>query len=224
MLTACFRKRLPDFTLNVNFAVEEEVLVLAGPSGSGKTTILECLCGLQKPEEGRILLNDKILYSSDARINLPPSERGIGYIFQDYALFEHMTVKDNILYGVKRTRGTGRDERLPAVLERMGIVHLMDRYPIQLSGGERQRVALARALMTRPSILLLDEPLAALDRRLREKMRQELRELHRAWQIPFILVTHCRCEEQLADKILRPLQGPDNVSWAERKEDVLCKH
>lgn len=223
MLTACFRKRLPDFTLNVDFAIEEEILVLAGPSGSGKTTILECLCGLQKPEEGIISLNDRVLYSSDARIDLPPSRRGIGYIFQDYALFEHMTVKDNVLYGVKRSGGMIRDKRLHGVLERIGIVHLMDRYPIQLSGGERQRVALARALMTEPSILLLDEPLSALDRGLREKMRQELRELHRAWQIPFILVTHCRCEEQLADKILRPLHYPGNVSWADRKEDVLCR-
>ncbi|SHI53333.1 molybdate transport system ATP-binding protein [Desulfofundulus thermosubterraneus DSM 16057] len=219
MLEVDFQKKLPDFILTARFAVREgEILVLSGPSGSGKTTILECLAGLQKPDRGYINLRGKMLFNKTKRINLPPHKRGIGFIFQAYALFEHMTVKDNILYGAARVNGRKKREQiLREVLELLGISHLQDRYPAQLSGGEKQRVALARALVSEPALLLLDEPLSALDRNLRERLRGELKQLHRQWGIPFVLVTHCRCEEELADMVLRPV-----ASINEKGEQAIC--
>lgn len=224
MLEVDFQKKLPDFTLTVRFAVREgEILVLSGPSGSGKTTILECLAGLQRPDWGYVKHRGKILFDRAKKINLPPNRRGIGFIFQAYALFEHMTVKDNILYGAARVNGRKkREQLLREVMDLLGISHLQNRYPAQLSGGERQRVALARALVTGPSLLLLDEPLAALDRGLREDLRQELKALNREWRIPFVLVTHCRCEEQLASKVLRPLRFQDRAIWTEEGRDFFA--
>ncbi|MDH7578584.1 MAG: ATP-binding cassette domain-containing protein [Bacillota bacterium] len=220
MLKASFMKKLPDFILQIDLAVEkEEILVLSGPSGSGKTTILECLAGLQEPERGEITLDERVLFCSDKKINMPPYRRRIALIFQDYALFEHMTVRENILYGFRK-RGYGeKNNRLYEILERFRISHLTGRYPSGLSGGEKQRVALARALLTEPSLLLLDEPLSALDRSMREDLRQELKELHQEWKVPFILVTHCRCEEELGSKVFRPLLFRDKMNWlAERRE------
>lgn len=213
MLEAHFCKELPDFTLRVDLLVDtEEILVLSGPSGSGKTTILECLAGLRKPNYGEISLNGRILFSSVGKINIPPYRRGIGYIFQHYALFQHMTVKDNVQYGLKKD-GRDKSRKIDEAMARFGILHLAGRYPHQLSGGEKQRVALARALLSEPSLLLLDEPLSALDRSLRETLRQQLKELHQAWKVPFVLVTHSRCEEQLANQVLHPLQVPGGMNW-----------
>lgn len=207
MLQASFQKRLPKFTLKAEFSVaENEILVLAGPSGSGKTTILQCLAGLQKPETGLIKTNGKVLFSAAQKINLPPWQRQMGYIFQDYALFQHLTVKENILYGLKHgansPKKAERKAKLAELLALFEITHLQESYPAQLSGGERQRVALARALVTEPAILLLDEPLSALDRELRVKLRTEVKKLHTLWQIPFVLVTHYRCEIELGDKVI----------------------
>ena len=206
MLEANFSKNLPDFTLSAGFSVKnEEILVLAGPSGAGKTTILECLAGLQKPDCGTVTLDGEPLFSSARKINVPTYRRKIGYIFQDYALFAHMTVEENLLYGVRaRGRGGQGKSSLPEIIERLNITHLDGRYPAQLSGGEKQRVSLARALLSEPALLLLDEPLSALDKDLRVNLRRELKELHEAWQIPFVLVTHCRCEAELGDDIVQP--------------------
>lgn len=203
MLRVNFTKKLPDFSLKADFfAGEEEILVLAGPSGSGKTTVLECLAGLQLPDSGRIDFNGKTFFSSGCKINVPPCRRGTGYIFQDYALFEHMTVKNNLLYGMKKNGAASSGGRLLEVTDLLGITHLAGRYPARLSGGERQRVALARALLTDPDLLLLDEPLSALDPDLRETLRGELKELHAAWKVPFVLVTHCRCEAELGNAVV----------------------
>ncbi|VBB07665.1 abc transporter [Lucifera butyrica] len=189
MLTVQIKKKLPDFILNVEFTVGREVLVLFGPSGSGKTTILRCIAGLANPDEGRVALDERTYYSSRDRIRISPQDRQIGYMFQEFALFPHMSVRKNIWYGVKETneQATLLYQRL---LEILKIESLPSRYIHGLSGGEKQRVALARALMTKPRILLLDEPMSALDYANRRELQQELKRIHDLWGIPFILVTH----------------------------------
>lgn len=206
MLQANFRKELPHSQLEIEFSVNNEILVLAGPSGAGKTTVLQCLAGLQNPDQGEIKLGGRVVYSSKDGVNIPPKLRRIGYVFQEYALFPHMTVKKNVMYGIPKGSAARRDFRLTVVkaLEMLRIAHLADRYPHQISGGEKQRVAMARALMTEPELMLLDEPLSALDHKTRTLLQQELRELQAKWQIPFVLVTHdMREAEILGDKIVR---------------------
>jgi len=192
MLEASLTKILWHFTLDVQLKADNQILILLGPSGSGKTTILHLLAGLFKPDEGFIKINDRILYSSGEKINNPPQSRNVGYLFQNYALFPHMTVRQNVIYGLK---SKGCRQECPVLdpselLDSFGVGHLIDRYPSQLSGGEKQRVALARALVVQPNLLLLDEPFSALDRNTRISLRQELKKLHQQWQIPFVLVTH----------------------------------
>lgn len=192
MLEAQFTKKLWHFTLELQLQAENNILVLWGPSGAGKTTILQCLAGLFKPSGGYIRLNQRLLYSSGERLNVPTRFRNIGYLFQDYALFPHMTVRSNVMYGLKGQRSKPGEGSLDPIelLDSFGVGHLVDRYPRQLSGGERQRVALARALAVQPQLLLLDEPFSALDKSTRVILRQEVKRLHRQWRIPFILVTH----------------------------------
>lgn len=189
MLTLNIKKKLADFTLDIQFSVENNILVLFGPSGSGKTTILRCLAGLIRPDEGKITYCDKQFFSSEANIFMPPQQRHVGYMFQEYALFPHMNVKKNIWYGVRKENQATLDlyERLLCLLK---IGPLASRFINQLSGGEKQRVALARALMAQPNILLLDEPLSSLDNATRCELRSELRQMQDIWKIPFILVTH----------------------------------
>lgn len=165
---------------------EGEFLTLLGPSGSGKTTVLRMIAGFEKPDSGSILLGDKDV------AQLPPYERDVNTVFQDYALFPHMDVLANIEYGL-RVKGVEKADRRARALEALQQVRLEgyeNRKPSQLSGGQRQRVALARALVNRPSVLLLDEPLGALDLKLREQMQLELKELQREVGITFIFVTH----------------------------------
>lgn len=192
MLEANLTKRLWNFTLDVQLKVDNQILILLGPSGSGKTTILHLLAGLFKPDEGYIKINDRLLYSSNEKINSQPQSRNIGYLFQNYALFPHMTVRQNVFYGLKSKRPKQDKSALDPleILNSFGVGHLIDRYPGQLSGGEKQRVALARALVVQPSLLLLDEPFSALDKDTRISLRHEVKRLHSHWQIPFILVTH----------------------------------
>jgi len=192
MLEVSFNKKLWHFTLDLQMNVDNQILVLWGPSGSGKTTVLQCLAGLTKPTRGCIKLNDKVLFSSDKKINVPTRQRNVGYLFQDYALFPHMTVKQNVFYGLRDIgqRQDGSALEPIELLKSFGVGHLIDRYPNQLSGGEKQRVALARALAVQPQMLLLDEPFSALDKNIRVKLRQELKNLHKKWLIPFIVVTH----------------------------------
>ncbi|MDI6604374.1 MAG: ATP-binding cassette domain-containing protein, partial [Thermoanaerobacteraceae bacterium] len=168
-----------------------------------------CIAGFQKPDCGEIILGEKTLFSSSKRINLPPSKRGIGYIFQEYALFDHLTVKNNILYGVKNLSKDEKEKQLNEILKKFDIFHLAERYPVQLSGGEKQRVALARTLITKPHLLLLDEPLSAMDRKLRERLCKEIKELHGQWKIPFVLVTHYQYEAELGDNVFKAEKGED---------------
>jgi molybdate transport system ATP-binding protein len=170
------------FALELALDVGEQSVALVGPSGAGKSTVLRAIAGLAKPERGTISLGDLVLFSHAERIDLPPEEREVGLVFQDYALFPHMTVRENVEYG-----GKGRVDDL---LSRFRIDHLAGAKPGQLSGGERQRVALARTLAREPRVLLLDEPLAALDASTKAAVRGELRELLRDLGLPTVLVTH----------------------------------
>ncbi len=205
MLRANIIKKLPGITINVQFAFSQGILVLFGPSGAGKTTILNCLAGLQKPDTGMISLDEKVFFSSMDGTDIPARKRRIGYVFQDYALFPHMTVKHNALYGIPSRCKNDKGYRMSVldVMDMLKITHLQGRYPGQLSGGEKQRVALARALMVEPDLLLLDEPLSALDYSIRKNLQAELKQLQRIWRIPFVLVTHSRKEMRaLADEVL----------------------
>ncbi|MFZ5652073.1 MAG: ATP-binding cassette domain-containing protein [Bacillota bacterium] len=205
MLEAYFEKKLPHFTLEARFRAGKEIMVLWGPSGAGKTTVLQCLAGLQAPSSGFIKLNGRVLYSSGSKTDVPTRLRNVGYLFQDYALFPHMTVRGNVLYGIKcgRQSDWGTTKGLTELLNSFGVGHLTDRYPRQLSGGEKQRVALARALAARPQLLLLDEPFSALDRKTKISLRNELKRIHQNWKTPFILVTHDEEDARfLGDKII----------------------
>jgi molybdate transport system ATP-binding protein len=182
------------------------VTVLFGPSGCGKTTVLRCLAGLEKPEWGRILFGEEIWFDAAQRIFRTPQQRGIGYVAQDLALFPHKTVFGNVAYGLPWSQR--KREWIAEMLGLCGLQGLEHRYPHQLSGGQQQRVALARALVKRPRLLLLDEPLSALDAVLREQLRHELRRLLSGFGIPVVFVTHDRSEAiALADQIVVMDQG-----------------
>lgn len=196
MLHVALHKQLADFSLDIDFFVDAQTLVLFGPSGCGKSTILRCIAGLLKPDAGTIELGNKIFYCSQRGISLPPRSRRTAYMFQDFALFPHLPVKHNIWYGVKNHNDQAQ-HLYEYLLSLLKIEHLPNRSIHQLSGGEKQRIAMARALMSEPEILLLDEPLSALDADTRQELQEELKQLQALWKIPFIVVTHSR-EEALA--------------------------
>ncbi|MCU1308523.1 MAG: molybdate transport system ATP-binding protein [Acidobacteriaceae bacterium] len=189
-----FATRHHQFALDVQFSAASGVTVLFGPSGSGKTTILECIAGLLTPDAGRIALNENgkhaVVFDSQSRVNLPASTRNLGYVFQTLALFPHLTVEENVGYGLSRLPSPARKQQVDAILESFHIPHLARQRPDRISGGERQRVALARSLVTRPRALLLDEPLSALDYETKSKIIADLRAMTRDHRIPVIYVTH----------------------------------
>jgi iron(III) transport system ATP-binding protein len=178
-----------------------EMLTLLGPSGCGKTTTLRCIAGLEKPDQGDIVIDGSPMLSQGF---VPPSKRGIGMVFQNYAVWPHMKVFNNVVYGLK-LQGISKEEirqRAGQVLEMVGLQGLEERYPAQLSGGQQQRVALARALVRNPKVLLLDEPLSNLDAKLREKMRFEIKSLVRRMGITSVYVTHDQAEAMvISDRI-----------------------
>lgn len=191
-LSVDVRKRLGSFSLDVSFEVADsrEICALLGPSGCGKSLTLKCVAGVLTPDEGRIVLNDRVLFDSAAGVNLPPQRRRVGYLFQQYALFPTMTVEQNIGAGAV---GVSREERVRRVAEQVRAFHLkgLERLrPAQLSGGQQQRVALARALIVEPKLCLLDEPLSNLDAALRVRMRGELKRLQRELGTTMVFVTH----------------------------------
>jgi ABC-type sulfate/molybdate transport systems ATPase subunit len=193
MLNVDAEKQLRDFTLDFSLSVRKgEITVLIGENGAGKSTVLNIISGLLLPDRGEITLGKRVLFSDAGRVNVPPEDRNIGHLFQSYALFPHLSVFENIAFGL-RCRRLPKDEtalRVREYLEEMEIESL-SREPVgRLSGGQRQRVALARALVLRPELLLLDEPLAALDVKSQASMRKELKELIITAGIPAIIVTH----------------------------------
>ena len=194
-LSARIRKKLAnDFLLMAEFSASAGFSIVFGASGAGKTTLLDCIAGLTVPDEGHIQIGEQILFNSSQGISLPVAKRRVGYVFQDLALFPHMSVADNIQYGLAGLPPHLRTERSQTILKSFRISQLQNRRPQEISGGERQRVALARALVTDPHLLLLDEPLAALDLPTKSKILDDLREWNRSHRIPILYVTHSRDE------------------------------
>jgi molybdate transport system ATP-binding protein len=197
-LDAQFRKHFAaqsqDFVLEVEFQATPGFTIFFGPSGAGKTTLLDCVAGLTRPDSGHIAVADRTLFNADQNVNLPVAKRRVGYVFQSLALFPHLTVEQNVQYGLAHLPPAERTSQSSAVLQAFRIAHLAQRYPKQISGGESQRTALARTLVTNPSVLLLDEPLAALDAATKSKIIDDLREWNHAHRIPILYVTHSREE------------------------------
>jgi molybdate transport system ATP-binding protein len=180
----------PILTLDVDISVLNGVTVLFGHSGAGKTTILRAIAGTIQPEEGRISLDDKTYFDSTTGINIPIQHRRVGYVFQNHALFPHMTAEENVLYGTRPSGKSSANRRVRDLFSMLGIAKTASRYPHQLSGGEQQRIALARALASDPLIMLLDEPLSAVDETTRSRLLTEIAALQRQSGIPFLYVTH----------------------------------
>ena len=190
MLEVAVRKRLGDFQLDAAFSAPRGLITLFGPSGSGKSLTLQSLAGTIKPDDGRIVLDGNPIFDSLGGLNLPAQKRRVGYVPQHYALFPHLSVADNIGFGLVRLSANARRQRVAELLDSFHLQDLASRRPQQLSGGQQQRVALARALAVQPRLLLLDEPFAALDAGLRGTLREELAQVQKLWDISMLIVTH----------------------------------
>lgn len=204
------RKKLKEFILQAEFVLYDGVLGLMGSSGSGKSMLLKCLAGIETPDCGRIVLNGRVLFDSTEKINLPPQQRRIGYLFQNYALFPNMSVAENIMCG-PRAKGLKQEQSqdiVRAMVNKFQLQGLEARYPRQLSGGQKQRTALARLLAVEPEVILLDEPFSALDTQLKEKLQKQLQQLLQDYGGISVLVSHDRQEiERLSDSVLFIYQG-----------------
>ena len=211
-------KTLGSFHLQVQLEAGDEVLGLCGNSGCGKSLTLRCIAGVEKPDRGRIILNGVTLFDSDKHINLSPQKRRTGLLFQNYALFPNMTVRQNIRTGTLRNHRTEeeRNRKVADIMENFGLSDLAGHYPRQLSGGQQQRTALARILVSEPQILMLDEPFSALDSELKFHLEAEVREVIRRFGKTAILVSHDRGEAyRLSDRIAMMRDG--------RAEKILSK-
>jgi molybdate transport system ATP-binding protein len=183
-------RRSPKFVLDVALEFPSGPTVVFGPSGAGKSTLLDCIAGLLKPGQGRIAAAGETLFDQDAGVDIRPQHRHIGYVFQSLALFPHLTVQDNVMYGLANLPPAQQNQCAAEVLSAFHIESLRWRKPLELSGGEQQRVALARALVTQPRILLLDEPMTGLDDQLKESITQDLLVWNANQGIPILYVTH----------------------------------
>ena len=226
MLEARLEKRLGGFEIKAAFQAPRGVTALFGPSGAGKTSLVNLVAGLLKPDKGRIALGEKVLFDSSRKINLPPERRGVGCVFQDSRLFPHLSVKSNLLYGMRLVPPQRRRLGLAEVVELMGISHLMKRRPATLSGGEKQRVAVGRALLTSPRLLLMDEPLASLDQARKEEVLPFLARLPLEFNLPIIYVSHSTSEVKfLADRVIRldhgRINGPDPALASKEADRTL---
>ncbi|MDT3677210.1 MAG: ATP-binding cassette domain-containing protein [Burkholderiaceae bacterium] len=223
-IDASARERTAHFALRVRFTTSTRRVVICGPSGAGKSLTLQAIAGLLRPQRGRISVLGRCLYDSNSGTDVSARERDVGYLFQDYALFPHLTVRQNVAFGLARSifnpATTTRDPRAERWLEALGIGALGERYPHELSGGQRQRTALARALARTPRALLLDEPFAALDPTLRGRLRDELDALQRRLALPMVLVTHDEADaERFGDEVIEIEAG--RVTRHERRFDAV---
>ncbi len=191
MLTIDIERRQGDFLIQAAIRQSQTgVTALFGPSGAGKTSIVNMVAGLMAPDRGHIRINDTTLFDSNRKVNLPPEKRRIGYVFQDGRLFPHLTVRRNLVYGMKRISPEERVVDFDSVVELLGIDHLLERRPAKLSGGEKQRVAIGRALLTSPRLLLMDEPLASLDTARKQEVLPFIQRLCREFHRPILYVSH----------------------------------
>jgi molybdate transport system ATP-binding protein len=203
-IIAQFKLDYGTFKLDVDLRLPSSgITVLFGHSGSGKTTLLRCIAGLQHAQQGFLSINGNTWQDSDNKLFLPTHQRSLGYVFQEANLFAHLTVLDNLAYGLKRIGQKPNSDKFKQIVELLGIAHLMERLPERLSGGERQRVAIARALVLNPDVLLMDEPLASLDSKRKQEILPFLTRLHNELNIPVLYVTHSQQEvAQLADYLV----------------------
>lgn len=213
-------KKLQGFRFQVQLSCEKEIIGVLGASGSGKSMLLNSVAGLIKPDRGRILLEDMTFFDEGKKVNLPPRKRRTGYLFQNYAMFPHMTVMENIAFGLEDMDKKEQQRIAEALLVRFHLSELGSRYPSQLSGGQQQRVALARALAVDPKVLLLDEPFSALDQHLKTHMLKDMKEALKHFDGPTLFVTHNMDEVyHLCDKVLILNQG--HVETFGEKEDIF---
>jgi len=220
LLEVRIKKSLPGFALDVNFSVNQEILAILGPSGSGKTMTLQGIAGLLHPDEGYISLNNRVLLDTSNKINLKPKFRGVGFVFQNYALFPHLTVEDNISYGMNGLPKAEVKKRVMELMRKMHMDGLGRRFPRQLSAGQQQRVALARAIAPEPAVLLLDEPFSALDAQVKERLELELLNLQDYYKGNVLFVTHNLAEGyKLASKIAVYESG--KIVQCDYKEKVI---
>ena len=214
------KKVLTGFTLNIELTCEQGITGILGQSGSGKSMLLNCIAGLIKPDEGHIRLNGRTLFDAGERINLPPKDRRVGFLFQNYALFPHMTVLKNVAFGMSGTDKKENLQKAASLLERFHISEMANRYPSQISGGQQQRVALARAMAVEPEIFLLDEPFSALDQHLKAQMMRDVAETLRGYGGSALFVTHNIDEAyQLCDQIAVISSG--EVETCGSKKDIF---
>jgi molybdate transport system ATP-binding protein len=198
-----FRAGTPPFRLDISIAVPPGITILFGPSGAGKSTLLDCIAGLARPDAGRIAAGAEVLFDTNARVNCPPQTRRVAYVFQTLALFPHMSAAENVAYGLDRLSDQERTARVEEILEAFRVDKLRTRKPSEISGGERQRIALARSLVTRPRVLLLDEPLSGLHAELKAAIIDDLRAWNAARRIPILYVTHTREEvDALGERVI----------------------
>jgi molybdate transport system ATP-binding protein len=215
------KKKLGKFQLDVSFSTGDDVLALLGGSGCGKSMTLRCIAGIEKPDEGRIVVNDQVFFDSEQKINLPPQKRKVGMLFQNYALFPNMTVEQNIMTGLKREKNKAvRQQKVAQSIEAFHLQGLEKQLPHQLSGGQQQRVALARILVSEPSILMLDEPFSALDSYLRWEMEQELTERLKEFHGTTLFVSHSRDEVyRVSDRVA--VYGHGHIEVVDSKSEVF---
>jgi molybdate transport system ATP-binding protein len=203
MLNLSIRRRQGDFELDVDLAAGPGVTALFGASGSGKTSVINMVAGLSRPDSGRIVVDGRVLFDTKAGIDLPPEKRRLGYVFQDARLFPHLSVRANLMFGKRLVPVAERKVALADVVEVLGIDHLLDRRPAGLSGGEKQRVAIGRALLASPRILLMDEPLAALDAGRKAEVLPFIARMAQRFAIPILYVSHAMDEVlRLADTLV----------------------
>ncbi len=220
MLYVDIKKHLKNFTLDIELEISNDRVGILGQSGSGKSMMLKTIAGIIKPDEGRIVLNDKVFFDSKKRINLPSKERNIGYLFQNYALFPHMTVKENIVSGMIKNTKDEKIKMCEDMIKKLCLEGLENRYPRELSGGQQQRVAISRMLATKPQILMFDEPFSALDYHLREQMQENLLEILNKENTTSLLVSHDIDEAyRLSKEIVVVDKG--QIKRIDKKEEVF---